>query len=95
MKIKSFFLLDVNDKIFNIIEKIILKIMKTNFFYFSEKLDKKSKLRNFFEKEKTTDIIPCYNDNEISLSFYIDFKIVFSDFIFNIFFFNSFFFCSL
>ena len=64
---KVFFLLDVNDKIFNIIEKIILKNNENQFFLFSEKLDKKSKLRNFFEKEKTTDIIPCYNDNEISL----------------------------
>ena len=64
---KVFFLLDVNDKIFNIIEKIIIKKNENQFFLFSEKLDKKSKLRNFFEKEKTTDIIPCYDDNEISL----------------------------
>ena len=64
---KVFFLLNVNDKIFNVIEKIILKNNENQFFLFSEKLDKKSKLRNFFEKEKTTDIIPCYNDNEIGL----------------------------
>ena len=64
---KVFFLLNVNDKIFNVIEKIILKNNENKFFLFSEKLDKKSKLRNFFEKEKTTDIIPCYNDNEIGL----------------------------
>tara|TARA_E500000178_G_C16897069_1_gene696287 strand:- start:28 stop:1017 length:990 start_codon:yes stop_codon:yes gene_type:complete len=64
---KVFFLLDVNDKILNIIQEIILKNNENKFFLFSEKLDKKSKLRSFFEKEKLTDVIPCYNDNEISL----------------------------
>lgn len=64
---KIFFLLDVNDKILNILEEIIIKDNENKFFLFSEKLDKKSKLRIFFEKGKSTDIIPCYNDNEISL----------------------------
>jgi len=36
-------------------------------YLFSDVLEKKSKLRNFFEKEKTTDIIPCYSDNEITI----------------------------
>ena len=33
---KVFFLLDVNDKIFNIIEKIILKNNENQFFYFQK-----------------------------------------------------------
>ena len=34
---------------------------------FSDILEKKSKLRNYFEKSKHTGIIPCYADNEISI----------------------------
>ena len=34
-------------------------------------LDKKSKLRNLFEKDKGLASIPCYQDNHISLSTYI------------------------
>lgn len=64
---KVFFLLDVNDKILSIIQEISLKNNENKFFLFSEKLDKRSKLRSFFEKEKLADIIPCYNDNEIGL----------------------------
>ena len=64
---KIFFLLNVSDKILNIIEDVIIKDNENKFFLFSEKLDKKSKLRTFFEKGKSTDIIPCYNDNEINL----------------------------
>lgn len=64
---KVFFIQNVNDKIFKILEEIIQKNKENKFFLFSEKLDKKSKLRSFFEKEKLTDIIPCYNDNETTL----------------------------
>tara|TARA_E500000178_G_scaffold225588_1_gene222467 strand:- start:1791 stop:2780 length:990 start_codon:yes stop_codon:yes gene_type:complete len=64
---KVFFLIDVNDKILNIIEEIISKNNEYKIYLFTEKLDKKSKLRNFFEKGKTTDVIPCYHDNEINL----------------------------
>ena len=34
---------------------------------FAEILDKKSKLRNQFEKSEKLGIVPCYSDNEISL----------------------------
>ena len=64
---KVFFIQNVNDKIFNILEEIIQENKENKFFLFSEKLDKKSKLRNFFEKEKFTDIIPCYTDTEATL----------------------------
>ena len=33
----------------------------------SSLLDKKSKIRNYFEKDKNLAVIPCYMDNEISL----------------------------
>ena len=34
---------------------------------FSDILDKKSKLRSYFEKSNTLGIVPCYADNEISI----------------------------
>ena len=36
-------------------------------YLFAEILDKKSKLRNQFEKSEKLGIVPCYSDNEISL----------------------------
>ena len=40
-------------------------------FFFAENLDKKSNLRSYFEKEKKLAIVPCYQDNEKTLSFYL------------------------
>ena len=64
---KIFFVYDANDKISKLITNILPNIGENKIFLFSDVLEKKSKLRNFFEKEKTTDIIPCYTDNEISI----------------------------
>ena len=64
---KVFFIQNVNDKIFKILKEIIQKNTENKFFLFAEKLDKRSNLRNFFEKEKLTDIIPCYTDTETTL----------------------------
>ena len=36
-------------------------------YLFAGILDKKSKLRNYFEKSKEMIIVPCYNDNEITI----------------------------
>ena len=58
---------NANDKILPIIEEIFLKIDSQKIYLFSEILDKKSKLRNFFEKSKDVAIVPCYSDNEITL----------------------------
>lgn len=58
---------NVNDKILPSIEKIFTKLEKQRIFLFADLLDKKSKLRNFFEKDKTCGIIPCYADNEITI----------------------------
>ena len=41
-------------------------------YVFSENLEKKSKLRSCFEKDKELAIFPCYEDNERTLITYID-----------------------
>ena len=72
---KSFFendkLIIINrssDKILSVIEDIINKeISETVILLKSNILEKKSKLRNFFEKNKNTIIIPFYEDNNQSL----------------------------
>ena len=64
---KIFFIDNVNDKILNIIENILPAINNNLVYLFSSLLEKKSKLRIFFEKEKKVDIIPCYQDNEITV----------------------------
>ena len=66
-KEKVFIIDNVNEKIFPIIENIEQKVVEQKIILFSELLDKKSKLRTYFEKSKTFGIIPCYADNEISL----------------------------
>tara|TARA_B100001540_G_scaffold299785_1_gene304612 strand:- start:2136 stop:3131 length:996 start_codon:yes stop_codon:yes gene_type:complete len=72
---KSFFdkdkLIIINratDKILNIINKIIdEEIEDLKIIIKSEVLEKKSKLRNFFEKNNNTIIVPFYEDNYQSL----------------------------
>ena len=54
----------VSDKILEIIEEIIeIKTNDIKIILKSEILAKKSKLRNFFENNKQTIIIPCYEDD--------------------------------
>ncbi len=64
---KIFLIKRVNDKILKLIEEIIPNIGENKIVLFSELLEKKSKLRNFFEKDKRTDVIPCYKDNETGI----------------------------
>ena len=66
---KTLIISRVSDKILNLIEELFNKdfinlkiILRTN------TLEKKSKLRNFFEKKKEIIIIPTYEDNDRSLS---------------------------
>ena len=69
---KIILLQEISDKIFTKIENFLeKKIVNTKIFIFSNLLDKKSKLRNLFEKDKGLASIPCYQDNHISLSNYI------------------------
>ena len=49
---KVFFINNVSDKFLSTIEKVAALNIKEKIFLFSDKLEKKSKIRNFFEKEK-------------------------------------------
>tara|TARA_B100000029_G_C17586390_1_gene961259 strand:+ start:567 stop:1586 length:1020 start_codon:yes stop_codon:yes gene_type:complete len=61
---------DCTDKIINNLTNIYSKNPENIFLIlFSEVLEKKSKLRNFFEKEEKTICIPCYLDTERDLQF--------------------------
>ncbi len=56
-----------SDKVLSDIQYILDNEKQTKIILFADILEKKSKLRSFFEKEKTIALIPCYNDNEITL----------------------------
>ena len=64
---KVFFINQVNDKILELLKKIEPKIDSQKIFLFSELLDKKSKIRVYFEKSNNLGILPCYADNEITI----------------------------
>ena len=64
---KVYYINQSNDKILNLIQKIEPKIDNQKIYFFSAILDKRSKLRNYFEKSKNMDVIACYLDNEISI----------------------------
>tara|TARA_B100000029_G_scaffold364270_1_gene357442 strand:- start:4411 stop:5430 length:1020 start_codon:yes stop_codon:yes gene_type:complete len=56
------------DKILKIVNEVFDQCPENIFFIiFSEILEKKSKLRNFFEKDKKAVCIPCYADTERDL----------------------------
>ena len=59
---------DVSDKILNLIKEIIeSNIDDVIIILLAKRLDKKSKLRNYFEKEKILLIIPFYEDTSQTL----------------------------
>ena len=65
---KKIYIIDnASDKILNILQKIEPKLENQVIFLFSDLLDKKSKLRNYFEKSKNASAIACYADNEITI----------------------------
>ncbi|MBD1150181.1 hypothetical protein IDH12_02180 [Pelagibacterales bacterium SAG-MED29] len=64
---KIIFINQVNDKILDIVNEIIENIQDEKIFLFSDILEKKSKLRNYFEKSKLCGITACYQDNEITI----------------------------
>lgn len=68
---KIIFIQLATDKIFNEVYETINKNTNTELYIFAENLDKKSKLRNLFDKEKNLAAIPCYEDNERTLINYI------------------------
>ena len=66
-KKKIIFIHNASDKLLDIIKESLSYINENNVFIFSNILEKKSKLRNFFEKDTESEVVPCYNDNEISI----------------------------
>ena len=69
---KIIFIQRASDKILNeISESLKKKIKNCKIYIFSENLEKSSKLRNLFEKNKSLAIFPCYQDNERTLINYI------------------------
>ena len=71
---KKIFIIDnVSDKILETFQHIENKIDKNKIFLFSGILDKKSKLRSYFEKSKYLVSVPCYEDNELNIK-----KIIFN-----------------
>ena len=65
--LKIYFIDQTNDKIFDLICDLEKKIENQKIYLFSDILEKKSKLRNYFEKSKNLGVVACYNDNEIGL----------------------------
>ena len=66
---KQIFLIKrASDKIHKIIEEIRLKEISDTIIIHSDNLEKKSKLRSYFEKDKKLICIPFYPDNEQTLS---------------------------
>ena len=66
-KKKIYFIEQVNDKILDIIQEVEPRLDTQKLYLFSDILDRKSKIRNYFEKSGTCGSIACYVDNEISL----------------------------
>ena len=86
---KTILIKRASDKILKIIEYIYSKNLKDiNIIVNSDELEKKSKLRSFFEKEKECICIPFYPDNEQTLTklaynFFKDKKILVSQYSIN------------
>ena len=73
---KIFLIHEATDKIYDDVIKCIEKNKDNNKIYiFSNLLDKKSKLRNFFEKDKKVGVIACYEDNERTLFNFVNNKL--------------------
>ena len=67
-KEKLIIISDVTDKILDLIqENLETKIEDVIIILLAKKLDKKSKIRNFFEKEKNLIIVPFYEDTSQTL----------------------------
>lgn len=64
---KIIFIDQSNEKIFETIKELEKIIEDEKIYIFADLLDKKSKLREYFEKSKICGIVPCYKDNEISI----------------------------
>ena len=67
-KKKVIFINRITDKSINLINEISKKKIKDILFFLkADQLEKKSKIRNLFEKEKNLACLPCYKDNSFEL----------------------------
>ena len=66
-KKKIIFIDQVNDKLLDMAKEISGIIGENKIVFFSDILDKKSKVRGFFEKDENCAAIACYPDNEITI----------------------------
>ena len=66
---------NVDDRILETLKEIEDKLNDIKIYIFSEVLERRSKIRNYFEKSKKYGIVPCYQDNEIVLKKIINNKL--------------------
>ena len=66
---------NVDDRILETLKEIEDKLNDIKIYIFSEVLERRSKIRNYFEKSKKYGIVPCYQDNEIGLKKIINNKL--------------------
>ena len=65
---KAIFINRTTDKLFNLISEISKKDAKDILIFFkADQLEKKSKIRNLFEKDKNLVCVACYQDNNYDL----------------------------
>ena len=67
-KKKAIFINRTTDKLFNLISEISKKNVEDILIFFkADQLEKKSKIRNLFEKDKNLVCVACYQDNNFDL----------------------------
>ena len=66
-KKKIIYINNATDKILEIVKEIYESLNGNKVFIFAGVLEKKSKIRNFFEKTNNLSIVACYSDNEITI----------------------------
>ena len=64
---KIYFIDQTTDKLLDIIKEIEKSIDTQKIYLFSEILEKKSKVRSYFEKSNNLGIVACYPDNDIAI----------------------------
>ena len=64
---KIIFIDQANEKILELIGEIQENINEDRIFLFADALEKRSKLRSYFEKTKNCASIPCYEDNAVTI----------------------------
>ena len=68
---KIYFINNITDKFYEFFLSIEAKLKSQKIILFADNLEKKSKIRDYFEKSKKLAVIACYQDNEVSLKKHI------------------------